>query len=167
MNQRMNGKRHTVCINVDTLPVLSYLFFNPSRIAFAPGNASASAFKLTISRPNSKAESETPDPLTKENTTSASPASLSSTSKSSYDPTTGRTPNPLSFSPFSAVRTRAEIWKEPEVKEGWMRSRERTEPPMYPTQNRLFQDWSGFFLRREYYTGSTGYEDVEFGLGGH
>jgi len=40
-----------------------------------------------------------------------------------------------------------------------MRSRERTEPPMYPAQNRLFQD-SGvgsriFFLRS---TSSTGYD---------
>ena len=140
-------KQLTVCINVDTLPVLSYPFFNPSRIAFAPGNASASAFKLTISLPNSRPPRAKPHySLTKENTTSASPASLSSTSKSSYDPTTGRTPNPLSFSPFSAVRTRAETWKEPEVKEGWMRSRERTEPPMYPAQNRLFQDSSRFFF---------------------
>ena len=54
------------------------------------------------------------------------------------------------------------------MKEGWIRSRERTEPPMYPAQNRLFQDSSRFFfLRREYCTSSTGYEDVEFGLGGH
>ena len=53
------------------------------------------------------------------------------------------------------------------MKEGWMRSRERTEPPMYPTRNGLFQDWSTFFLRKECCTGSTGDEDVEFGLGGH
>ena len=77
--------------------------------------------------PKFKAKSKTPHPFTKENTTSASPDSLSSTSKLSYNPTTGRTPNPLSFSPFSSIWEKVEILKEPEVKEGWMRSWERTE----------------------------------------
>ena len=120
--------------------------FQPLKNSFRSRQSIRIRLQAHDQSPKFKGESETPHSLTKENTTSASPASLSSTSKSSYDPTTGRTPNPLSFSPFSAVRTRAEIWKEPEVKEGWMRSRERTEPPMYPTQNRLFQDWSRFFF---------------------
>ena len=119
--------------------------FQPLKNSFRTRQRIRIRLQVQDQYPKFKAESETPHSLTKEKTTSASPDSLSSTSKSSYDPTTGRTPNPLSFSPFSAVRTRAETWKEPEVKEGWMRSRQRTEPPMYPAQNRLFQDWSRFF----------------------
>jgi hypothetical protein len=118
----------TVWINMGGIPVAEWRFFRPLNVAWAASRLSASAYETqhincAVLTDNGH--------LTTAMTTSLSAPRFSMSEGSEWEPTTALIPSALSFSAFSETRTRAVILKA--GKSGCSKNRERTEPPMYPT----------------------------------